>query len=124
MRRPEQDIQIQVVRHLTARSMPGVFYFHVPNERKTTNFLGRINKRIGVVAGVPDLILLYRSQIFGLELKAGTGKKFAPSDAQVAAMNAMEVAGARCAVAGSVEEALYTLECWGVLRRDKSMRAA
>lgn len=35
-------------------------------------------------------------------------------------MNDMEVAGARVAVACSLDEALVTLECWGVLRRNRN----
>lgn len=118
--RPEQDIQIAVMEHIRRRAMPGVFAFHVPNARKTSMHVGRIHKKLGIVAGVPDLVILYAAQSFGLELKAGKGKRFAPSAEQVAAINAMQMAGARTAVAGSLDEALVTLECWGILRRDKA----
>jgi hypothetical protein len=120
LKRPEQEIQIAVMKHVRIRSMPGVFCFHVPNAGKRSMFVGSIMKQIGVVAGVPDLIFLYRGQSFGLELKASKQQK--ASDEQVAALNAMEVAGARTAIAHSLDEALITLECWGILRRNSSHR--
>ena len=95
--------------------MPGVFAFHCPNGGKRSKIEASIFKGLGVKAGIPDVLIFYRAQIFGLELKAGNGRV---SPAQLATMNDMEVAGARTAVARSLDEALVTLECWGVLRRD------
>lgn len=117
MKRPEQDIHRSVVAHLRSRAMPGVFFFHSPNGGKRNAIEAKIFKGLGVRAGVPDLILFYRAQIFGLELKAGKGRV---SPAQLATMNDMEMAGARVAVACSLDEALITLEYWGVLRRDRN----
>ena len=115
MKRPEEQIQRAVVSHLKARSMPGVFFFHPANGGRRTKAEAGIFKALGVRAGVPDLIVVYRAQIFGLELKADSGR-LTPIQRQ--ALNEMEVAGARTAVARSLDEALVTLECWGVLRRD------
>lgn len=115
MKRPEQDIHRSVVAHLKERAMPGVFFFHPENGGKRSAIEAKIFKGLGVRAGVPDLIVFYRAQIFGLELKAGKGRV---SPVQLATMNDMEVAGARVAVARSLDEALVTLECWGVLRRN------
>ena len=115
MKRPEEQIQRAVVSHLKARSMPGVFFFHPANGGRRTKAEAGIFKALGVRAGVPDLIVVYRAQIFGLELKADSGR-LTPIQRQ--ALNDMEVAGARTAVAHSLDEALVTLECWGVLRRD------
>lgn len=115
MKRPEQEIQRAVFKHLAARSMPGVFAFHCPNGGKRSKIEAAIFKGLGVRSGVPDVIIFYRAQIFGLELKASDGR-LSPNQRQ--AMNEMEVAGARTAVAKSLDEALITLECWGVLRRN------
>ena len=117
MKRPEQQIHKAVVQNLAARSMPGVFYFHPANGGKRGIIEAKIFKSLGVRAGVPDLIVLYRSQVFGLELKATNGR-VTPLQRQT--LNDMEVAGARTAVAHSLDEALITLECWGILRRDNS----
>jgi hypothetical protein len=118
MKRPEEQIHRAVISHLAIRSMPGVFYFHPANGGRRTKAEAGIFKALGVRAGVPDLIVLYRSQVFGLELKAATGE-LTPLQRQT--LNDMEVAGARTAVAHSLDEALVTLECWGVLRRDNSI---
>lgn len=117
MKRPEQEIHRSVVAHLKSRAMPGVFFFHPANGGKRSAIEAKIFKGLGVRAGVPDLILFYRAQIFGLELKAAKGRV---SPAQLATMNDMEMAGARVAVACSLDEALITLEYWGVLRRDRN----
>jgi hypothetical protein len=97
--------------------MPGVFYFHPANGGRRTKAEAGIFKALGVRAGVPDVIIFHRSQIFGLELKATKGR-LTPLQQQT--LNEMEVAGARTAVAHSLDEALVTLECWGVLRRAAS----
>jgi hypothetical protein len=114
MNRPEQIIHRAVVSHLNWRAMPGVFFFHSPNGGKRSKVEGAIFKGLGVKRGVPDLVILYSGQIFGLEFKSAKGRV---SPAQRQAMNAMEVAGARTSIAASVDEALVTLECWGVIRR-------
>jgi len=121
MKRPEEQIQRAVVQHLKVRSMPGVFYFHPANGGRRTKAEAGIFKALGVRAGVPDLIFFYRSQIFGLELKAATGR-LTPIQRQT--INDMETAGARTAVANSLDEALITLECWGILRRNSSHRVS
>jgi hypothetical protein len=120
VKRLEQAIQRAVFQHLNARSMPGVFAFHCPNGGKRSRIEGAIFKSLGVKAGVPDVIIFYRSQIFGLELKATKGR-LTPIQRQT--LNDMEVAGARTAIAHSLDEALVTLEFWGVLRRDASQSA-
>lgn len=119
MKRPEQEIHKAVVAHLNWRSMPGVFFFHPANGGRRSKIEGAIFKGLGVKSGVPDLIIFYKAQIFGLELKASLGRL---SPSQRLCMNAMEVAGARVSIASSLDEALVTLECWGVLRRDSTHR--
>ena len=37
-------------------------------------------------------------------------------------MDMLQLAGARVAVAHSLDEALYTLECWGIIKRDHASR--
>jgi hypothetical protein len=119
VKRPEQEIHKAVVSHLNWRAMPGVFFFHPPNGGYRSKIEGAIFKGLGVKRGVPDLIIFYSGQIFGLELKASHGRL---SPSQTKCLNDMEVAGARTSIAHSIDEALVTLECWGVLRRDTSNR--
>jgi len=114
MKRPEQTLQIAVVKHLNARSEPGVFWFHCPNGGKKSPQMGAIHKALGVVPGVPDLIILKGGKMYGLELKAPGGRL---SDSQRLVGPRMEECGAEISVARSIDEALITLECWGILRR-------
>ncbi len=69
------------------------------------------------MAGVPDIIAINRGTVHALELKHMKGKL---STAQKATLDALELAGARVAVAYTLDEALVTLESWGILRRDAS----
>jgi hypothetical protein len=115
VKREEEQIHRAVISHLNARSMPGVFFFHCPNGGKRSKAEAGVFKALGVRAGMPDLILFYRAQIFGLELKASIGRL---RDSQKATLDAMQLAGARTSVAHTLDEALITLECWGVLKRD------
>lgn len=119
MKRPEQEIQKQVFAHLRARSNPGAFAFSVPNGVNSSARIGGIMKAAGVVSGVPDICVIHRGTSHFLELKAGKNK---PTSTQKRVMDMLELAGARVAVAHSIDEALYTLECWGILRRDHSAR--
>ena len=103
-----------VISHLRTRAEPRVFYWHTPNGGKRGIIEASIFKSLGVVAGVPDLVFVHRGECFGLELKADRGK-LTPS--QVLVHAAMQEAGAKTAVAHSLDEALVTLECWGLLKR-------
>lgn len=121
MRRPEQAIHKAVVSHLRMRSEPRVFFFHPANGGKRLIIEARIFKALGVIAGVPDLIILKAGEVFGLELKATRGV-LTPSQRLVHA--AMREAGAETAVAHSLDEALATLEFWGVLKKSVSNRVS
>jgi hypothetical protein len=121
MNRPEQAIQRAVFQHIRARSMPGVFAFHPFNGGKRSAVEAAIYKGLGARAGLPDIIVFYRGQIFGLELKAAKGRV---SPVQRQTLNEMEVAGARTHIVKSLDEALITLESWGILRRNEAWRKA
>jgi hypothetical protein len=73
---------------------------------------GAILKRMGTKPGTPDLLIVARGKLFGLELKAGRGKL---SPAQIAAHAEMRRAGAVCGVAGDVDQALSLLTEWGII---------
>lgn len=119
MRRPEQEIQRQVFAHIRARACPGVFAFAVPNGVHSSVRTGLALKAAGLVAGVPDICVIHRATSHFLELKAGRNK---PTLQQKHVMDLLSLAGARVAVAYSLDEALYTLECWGILKRDHASR--
>ena len=117
MKRPEQDIQRAVVQHFHARAEPRVYFFHPANGGKRSAVEGAIFKSLGVRAGVPDLIILKAGQMYCLELKAPKGR-LTPS--QVITLDRLKHCGATVATAASLDEALFTLECWGILKRNRS----
>jgi hypothetical protein len=112
---PKTEAQIQraIFTHIRQRGMPGVFAFHCPNGGWRTNNEGAILQGLGVVAGVPDVIILYKGRCYGLELKM-LGKH--PSAKQLEVKQQMEAAGATWAFAQGYDAALGYLERWGVVR--------
>ena len=113
MRRLEEGIQRAVVGHLRARARPGVFFTHVPLGGYRRPVEAAILKGMGTRAGVPDILIIHAGQTYGLELKAPDGSV---SPAQSECHADMRAAGARVAVAFSVDEAVHQLEAWSLLR--------
>ena len=70
---PEQALQYECVKWMKRHLAKEVVFFHVPNGGKRSRREGAIFKAIGVVAGVPDLIILWRGVQIAIELKAGKG---------------------------------------------------
>jgi hypothetical protein len=116
-RPPEQQIQKAIIAHLKARAAPGTFYFSIPNGGWRTPVEGAILKATGTIAGVPDLCLIRGGKAFFLELKTETGRA---SEHQLAAIAALNEAGAFAAVAFGLDAALKVLEAWGILRGSTS----
>jgi hypothetical protein len=114
MKRPEQQLQQAVVQHLRLRAYPGVFFWSTPNEGKRGFVNAAALKAAGMTAGVPDLLILKGGKLYALELKAPSGR-LSPSQRLVGAR--MEECGAEVSVAHSIDEALVTLEYWGILKR-------
>ncbi len=110
---PEAEIQRAVMAHLRCRGVRGAFAWHTPNGGYRTPAEAGILKSLGVVAGVPDVLILHDGQLYALELKAPKGR---PSSSQVRTMLALEAAGATTALAVGLDEALATLQRWGLLR--------
>jgi VRR-NUC domain-containing protein len=121
MKRPEQIIHKAVVAHLNARAEPRVFFWHTPNGGKRGIVEAKIFKALGVIAGVPDLIILKAGELYALELKASKGRI---TPAQNRVMDRLTDCGASVAIAHSIDEALITLEVWGILKRDSNRRVS
>jgi len=114
MKRPEQDIHRAVVRHLKVRGMPGLVYWHAPmGIHAASKIQGAIMKSLGARAGVSDLILVHQGKIFALELKPDGGRV---TEHQIEFMQDLSLAGGFTAVATGIDQALKTLETWGLLR--------
>jgi hypothetical protein len=109
----ENEIQRAVFRHFATRGAPTAFAFHPKNGG--IHQRGRragINTGLGVVPGVPDVIVLYRGHCFTLELKAEKGK-LSPEQLEIA--KTITRAGGTWGVAYGLDEALRWLEERGLL---------
>jgi hypothetical protein len=120
-RSSEQAIHKAVISHLRTRAAPGVVFWHTPNGGFRTPVEGSIFKGMGVIPGIPDILLLRDGDLFGLELKAVGG---CLSENQIACQCALQAAGAFVWTAYGLDEAIKTLEVWGLLRGTASVRAA
>ena len=87
---------------------------HVPNGGWRSPIEAAIFKSIGTRAGAPDVIVIKDGHTYALELKADAGRL---TDIQRATIAAMQSAGATCAVAYGIDEAIERLTEWGLLRR-------
>jgi hypothetical protein len=110
----EDNIQRLVVAHLQRRAAKGVVYFHVPNGGKRAISEAAKMKRMGVLPGVPDLLLLRAGELFALELKAEQGRL---SDDQRHMLAELAKAGATTATAYGLDHALALLEQWGIFEK-------
>jgi hypothetical protein len=119
--RPEQDLQKALVQHLTRRGVKGLVFWHTPmgmfaggrRNRKGIAIQGAIMQGLGARAGVSDLILVCDAKIHALELKAPGGRATA---SQVEFLADMQKAGAHCAIAEGLDQALQQLEEWHLLK--------
>ena len=126
-RHVEDEIQAAVVQHLELRGQPGLVYFHVPNGSKLGGArtksgipLAAIRgKKLGLKAGVSDLILFYKRTLYALELKAPGGK---PTDEQQQFLGAVIEQGGAAAWVDSLDTALDQLAGWGLLRASHGLR--
>jgi hypothetical protein len=118
---PETQIQRAVFQHLRLRGVPGVFACHPANGGFRKPIEAAILKSCGVVAGVPDVLLIKQGRLHALELKA-PGGKLTPQ--QMLTHGLMRDAGAIVATAVGLDAALEQLEQWGMLRPNAARRAA
>jgi hypothetical protein len=109
----EQVIHRAVWQHVDARLVANAFAYHVPNGGARSKVEAAIFSGLGVVPGVPDLILIHDGHTFGLEIKCDGGRV---SDDQRQVHDRMQAAGATVAVAFGLDAALHQLEQWGLLR--------
>ena len=117
--RPEQQLQRSVLAHLGRRGVPGLWWCHVPNGGYRGAIEAAIFKSLGVIAGVPDLLLIFSGKTYGLELKAAKGGRLSP--AQIRTQEQMRQAGAIVATVTGIDEALQQLESWGLLKHNLSI---
>jgi hypothetical protein len=115
--RPEQDMHKDVAKHIRARGVPGLVWWHTQNGAryggKNPAMHGAIMKSLGVRAGVSDFVFLYDGRFYALELKAIGGK---PTEAQQQFMDDVNKAGGYALCVAGLDLALKVLRAWGLLR--------
>jgi hypothetical protein len=111
----EQDlIHRPLVMHLRQRAVLGLMYWHSPQGAYYGGRAqGAIMASLGVRAGVSDLVFLHQGKFYALELKA-PGQK--PTPEQLAFLAAIAEAGGYAEYVDNLDDALDTLEGWGLLR--------
>jgi len=90
--------------------------WHTPNGGGRSRAEAGRFKAEGVLAGVPDIQILYRERVLFLELKTDAGRL---SAAQCAMHDRLRGAGAIVETAYGLDAALRILTAWGVLKPDK-----
>lgn len=111
-RMSEEAIHREVVKHIIARLMPGVVWWHTPNgDHRNPGVAGRL-KAMGTRPGIPDLMFLRRGQLYGLELKRLGGRTSPHQDQRHSELAA---AGAIIATVQGLDNALGTLVEWRVI---------
>ena len=125
---PERALQKRVVEWLNLSVPPppdGPFWTAInPNSGKRSLHAAVLSKAMGLKAGMPDLLFLWKGQLLWVELKAAKGSV---SKAQKATHQALKDAGSIATVVCKSEQELSdVLDTWGVrgLRRIlEAMRA-
>jgi len=110
----EMALHCLIVDTLQRWVMPGWFYAHVPNgEFRETPTAIKL-RRMGVRAGVSDLVLFGppHATWHALEIKRPGGK---PTRSQIEFMHIVRAAGGKADWIDSYEEALAVLQDWGAL---------
>jgi hypothetical protein len=83
MRRPEQQLQIQVANYLTLALRPPTFWTAIDHASGVKNgrLAGALRKARGVRPGLPDILIFEKCDmwtcVIGIELKAAKGKQSA-----------------------------------------------
>jgi hypothetical protein len=109
----EAALQGFVVDLLRLAAVPDLIWYHVPNEGRRAPRTGAFLKRMGMVAGVPDLaFVLPGGRAAFLELKTPGG---VVSPEQLAFRKRCADAGVPYAIARTPEEARAILADWGAI---------
>jgi hypothetical protein len=116
----ERQIHLGVVQLLRLNATPGLVWFHVANERRTSEKEGAFLKRMGVLAGVADFTLLippslswYGPIVAFLEIKRPGGRL---SESQEQFRDDVTAIGCLWGLAYSTDAAAKLLKSWGALR--------
>lgn len=108
----ELQIHIAVVQHLKYRARKGVLWWHSANGELRTKRDAAKLRAMGVVPGIPDLMIVADGKTFGLELKTSRGRL---STEQKSMLDRMQAAGVFTGVAYGLDQALAIISAWGLM---------
>lgn len=119
----ESPVHVFAVQLLQFSAAPKVFWFHVPNEGRRAPRTGAFQKRLGMLPGVADLVIVMPGGwCCFLELKREVGGVL--SKDQKAFRRLCEATGSPYAVATTPEEVESILRGWGALRSPRPISVA
>lgn len=102
----EYEEQVALVQYLNFKSIP---HFRVPNETYTNSWnQKRINKALGVQAGIPDLFVVSNGKLMAVELKRKKGGTV--SEPQKMWIKILNEAGVPAKVCRGCDEAIEFIE--------------
>lgn len=116
--KPEEKESIDLADFMRKQTLEGHFkgiWWHTPNEGKRHQITACIMKAMGMLAGVPDFIFIWRNQglhVAFIEMKAGNNKQ---STAQKNFQKWADYWMIPYAVHYSADEAAYQLKEWGAV---------
>jgi len=119
--KPEEILQKNVVAFLRLYAERNNFIvFSVPNEGAGAGptKLDRIRrmkkfKKMGLLAGVADLVIIHKSKVYFLELKSKTGRQ---EDSQKKFESNCAVVGATYAICRSLDDVRIIMAKWGIIK--------
>lgn len=103
---------------LRLRSVPGLYWTHLPFGEARSERTGARLKRMGTRAGAPDFLLIWKGRAIGLELKAEGGRQ---TQTQRDTELEWTLAGGLYACTKGYEATIAFLEMLQVLTPDRSV---
>ncbi len=111
---PEDDLQAAIVQHLLITASPDCIWYHPANGGQRSKRTAARLKKLGVVAGVPDLaFVLPDGRPAYIELKAPKGVR---SPAQKAFAAKCERLNIEYLCSSNLDQCLEILRAWGVIK--------
>ena len=109
----EDAFQIDAMKDLAVLLHQDALAFHVPNGGKRHVWEAAKFKRMGVVPGIPDILILQGGHLYGIELKVGKAKQ---TGSQKQIESVFEKCGASYVVCRTREEIRNQIITWGISR--------
>lgn len=111
----EQKLQIAVINYIRM-AFPDVLCFAVPNGGKRSMIEAALLKKMGVMAGVSDLLIFWNGGMGAIELKR-PDKTAYMSDSQLAFAEMWQKRGGKFALCNSLDGVESALKSWGLTTR-------